>query len=232
MSKITFFAKTNFRGEERNFGISREDRIYHTYAIGKTGSGKTTLLLNMILSDIFSGEGLCIIDPHGDLAETILDYIPKWRINDVIYFDPSDIEYPISLNILEKVDPERRHIIVSGIISVFKRIWREFWGPRLEHIFRNAILALLEYPVYSTLLGIQRMLSDTGYRKKIIEKIRDPVVKAFWQEEFAKFHSRLQSEALAPIQNKVGQFITTPIIKEKANMPWSRWRRRTSSSST
>jgi type IV secretory pathway TraG/TraD family ATPase VirD4 len=212
MSKITFFAKTDFRGDGRTFGIRKEDRRYHTYAIGKTGMGKTTLLLNMILSDIFTGEGACIIDPHGDLAETLLDYIPKWRINDVIYFDPSDIEYPISLNILEKVESERRHIVVSGIISVFKRMWRDFWGPRLEHIFRNAIIALLEYPTCS-LLGIQRMMSDAGYRKRVIEKTKDPIVKAFWQVEFVKYNSRLQSEALAPIQNKVGQFISTPLIR-------------------
>jgi len=122
MSDITYFAKTNFRGGGKTFGIKRSDRCYHTYVIGKTGAGKTTLLLNMILSDIFSGEGLAVMDPHGDLAESVLDYIPRHRINDVIYFNPGDIEYPISLNIRENTEPERRHIIVSGLIAVFKRI--------------------------------------------------------------------------------------------------------------
>ena len=213
MSNITLFAKTDFRGEDKTFGIKRADRRCHTYVIGKTGTGKTTLLLNMMLSDILSGEGLAVLDPHGDLAETILDYIPKHRINDVVYFNPSDIEYPISLNILEDTGPERRHIVVSGLISVFKRIWKDFWGPRLEHILRNSILALLEYPESATLLAIQRMLYDPKYREKIVEKIDDPIVKAFWQKEFAGYHARLKSEAISPIQNKIGQFLATPLIR-------------------
>jgi len=213
MSKITFFARTDFRGEEKLFGIKRDDRRYHAYVIGKTGTGKTTLLLNMILSDVFSGEGVGVIDPHGDLTEAILDYIPKRRINDVVYFNPSDTEHPISLNVLEDAEPERRHIVVSGLISVFKRIWRDFWGPRLEHIFRNAILALLEYPEKTTLLGVQRMLSDPRYRDRIVGKTKDPIVKAFWCREFPQYHFRLQSEALAPIQNKVGQFLSVPLIR-------------------
>jgi len=188
MSNITFFARTDYRGEGRKFGIRKEDRRYHAYIIGKTGMGKTTLLLNMILSDIMSGEGVGVVDPHGDLAETLLDYIPPQRINDVIYFSPSDIDYPISLNILEKTIPERRHIVVSGLLSVFRRLWKEFWGPRMEHIFRNAILALLEYPGNSTLLGIQRMLQDSDYRDRVVKKINDPVVKAFWEEEFRGYH--------------------------------------------
>ena len=213
MSNITLFARTDFRGTDKTFGIKRNDRRYHTYVIGKTGTGKTTLLLNMMLSDIFSGEGLAVLDPHGDLAEAILDYIPKHRINDVVYFNPSDTEYPISLNILEDTTLDRRHVVVSGLISVFRRIWKDFWGPRLEHILRNSILALLSYPEKTTLLAIQRMLSDTKYRERIVEKIDDPVVKAFWTREFTGYHSRLQSEAMAPIQNKVGQFLTTPLIR-------------------
>ncbi len=213
MSDITFFAKTDFRGQDKTFGIKRRDRRNHTYVIGKTGTGKTTLLLNMILSDIFSGHGLAVMDPHGDLAEVILDYIPKHRINDVVYFNPGDIKYPMSLNILEDVEPERRHIIVSGLISVFRRIWKDFWGPRLEHILRNCILALLEYREKTTLLAIQRMLYDPKYREKIVEKIDDPIVKAFWEKEFAGYHARLKSEAISPIQNKIGQFLATPFIR-------------------
>lgn len=210
---ITYFAKTDYRGEAKPFGIRRDDRRYHTYIIGKTGTGKTTLLLNMILSDVLSGEGLGIIDPHGDLAEVVLDYIPRQRINDVIYFNPSDVDHPISLNILEDTDPGRRHLVVSGLMSVFKRMWADFWGPRLEHIFRNSILALLEYPEKTTLLGVQRLLADSGYREQVVGKITDPVVKAFWESEFEGYHSRLQAEAIAPIQNKVGQFLTTPLIR-------------------
>ncbi len=222
MSNITLFAKTDFRGEDQTFGIKRADRRCHAYVIGKTGTGKTTLLLNMMLSDIFSGEGLAILDPHGDLAEVILDYIPKHRINDVVYFNPSDIEYPISLNILEDTGPDRRHIVVSGLIAVFKKIWKDFWGPRLEHILRNSILALLSYPESTTLLAIQRMLSDPKYRERIVKKIDDPIVKAFWTKEFPGYHSRLQSEAMAPIQNKVGQFLTTPLIRNIVGQTRSR----------
>jgi len=213
MSNITLFAKTDFRGVGKTFGIKQADRRYHTYVIGKTGTGKTTLLLNMILSDIFSGEGLAIMDPHGDLAEAILDYIPKHRINDVVYFNPADTDYPISLNIMEDTGPSRRHVVVSGLISVFRKIWKDFWGPRLEHILRNSILALLSYPEKTTLLGIQRMLSDPKYRERIVEKIADPIVKAFWTKEFTGYHSRLQSEAMAPIQNKVGQFLATSLVR-------------------
>lgn len=196
MSKVTPFAKTDFRGHEKLFGIKRNDRRYHTYVIGKTGTGKTTLLMNMILSDINSCEGLGVIDPHGDMAEVILDYIPKNRINDVVYINPADAEYPISLNVMEDAEPDRRHIVVSGLISVFKRIWSEFWGPRLEHILRNCILALLEYPERTTLLGIQRMLSDPKYRERVVERIHDPVVRTFWTREFPGYHNRLQSEAI------------------------------------
>ena len=213
MSKIKSFAKTDFRGTEKLFGIKRDDRRHHTYIIGKTGTGKTSLLLNMILSDVFSGEGLGVVDPHGDLAEALLDYIPRRRINDVVYFNPSDVEHPISLNILEDTQPDKRHIVVSGVMSVFKRIWADFWGPRLEHIFRNSILGLLEYPEKTTLLGIQRILSDPRYRERVVGKIGDPIVKAFWEKEFDNYHSKLQSEAIAPIQNKVGQFLTTPLIR-------------------
>lgn len=213
MARITFFAKTNFRGQEKLFGIKREDRRYHIYIIGKTGMGKSTLLLNMILSDIFSGEGVGLIDPHGDLAEMILDYIPDSRIEDTIYFNPSDREYPIPLNILHEKDPSRRHLLVSAIISIFKRMWRDFWGPRLEHLLRNTVLALLDYPDHPTLLDVCRMLSDPNFRERVIREVKDPLVKAFWRREFSGYHIRLRSEALAPIQNKIGQFLTTPLVR-------------------
>lgn len=182
------------------------------YVIGKTGTGKTTLLRNMMIADIRSGNGVAVIDPHGEFAETILDYIPKERVNDVVYFNPADLDYPIAFNIVESVSPQERHLVASGLISIFKKIWADSWGPRLEYVLRNTILALLEDPD-STLLGIMRMLSDKEYRKGVVDKVTDPVIKAFWIEEYAKYSSKFEVEAVAPIQNKVGQFLTNPLIR-------------------
>ncbi len=211
-SDVTPFAVTTFRNRERVFGIKKDDRRRHVYIIGKTGMGKTTLIENMVYSDIISGNGVCYVDPHGDTAEKILEWIPSSRINDVIYFNPADLEYPISFNVLEKVAPKHRHLIASGLVGVFKKLWADSWGPRLEYILRNAILALLEYPD-STLLGINRMLVDKEYRKKVVAKISDPVVKSFWVDEFPKWNERVLQEVVSPIQNKVGQFLSTALIR-------------------
>jgi hypothetical protein len=213
MSNINLFAKTNFRGEGKLFGIKKQDRRLHMYIIGKTGMGKTSLILNMALNDIYNGSGICLIDPHGDMIENLLDYIPSWRINDVIYFNPADIDYPIALNILERVEPDKRHLVVSGLISVFRKLYAEYWQHRQEHILRNTILALLDYPGNKTLLGIYRMLSDWRYRKKVIEKINDPIVRSFFKNEFSKYLYQFKGEALAPIQNKLGAFLSTPLIR-------------------
>jgi len=210
--KIVTLAETDFRGEHRRFGIRPRDRLRHIYVVGKTGTGKTTLLKNMALQDISGGRGLGIIDPHGDLAEDILDFIPAWRVRDVVYFDPGDLENPVGFNPLEDVEPDRRHLVCSGIIEVFKKMWADSWGPRLEYVLRHAILALLEVPG-STLLGVMRMLSDRGYRRKVVERLSDPVVKNFWRREFERYPERFASEAIAPIQNKVGQFLTNPLIR-------------------
>ena len=212
MEDINFFAETNFRNQKVKFGIKPNDRRRHFYIIGKTGMGKTTLLENMAIQDIQSGKGVGIVDPHGEFAEKILDFVPSHRVNDVIYFNPADLDYPIALNVIEKVDSEHRHLIASGLVGVFKKLWAETWGPRLEYLLRNSILALLEYPG-STLLGIMRILVDKDYRKKVIEKISDPVVKSFWADEFSKYPDRFMAEAVAPIQNKVGQFLTSPLIR-------------------
>ncbi|MDD5589923.1 MAG: type IV secretion system DNA-binding domain-containing protein [Candidatus Portnoybacteria bacterium] len=209
---ITYFAETNFRNEKVKFGIKTRDRRRHFYIIGKTGVGKTTLEENMAIQDIQAGKGVGIVDPHGEFAEKMLDYVPSERINDVVYFNPADLDYPIAFNAIEKVDPEHRHLVASGLVGVFKKLWAETWGPRLEYVLRNAILALLEYPG-STLLGIMRMLTDKEYRKKVTERISDPVVRAFWTDEFAKYPDRFMAEAVAPIQNKVGQFLTSPLIR-------------------
>lgn len=209
---INFFAETNFRNQRRKFGIKTDDRRRHMYIIGKTGMGKSEVLSNMAIQDIQAGRGVAIVDPHGELAERLLDFIPADRINDVIYFNPADLDYPIAFNVIEKVEPEFRHLVASGLMGVFKKIWPDVWSARMEYILNNAILALLEYPG-STLLGINRMLADKDYRKKVVDKIKDPVVKAFWVTEFAKYTQRLESEATASIQNKVGQFISAPIIR-------------------
>lgn len=212
MAEITPIGITNFRGREIKFGIKRDDRRRHMYLIGKTGTGKTTLLENMAIHDIVTGEGVGYIDAHGDSAEKLLDYIPKERINDVVYFNPKDLDWPIAFNPLEKVPWEFRQIVASSLMSVFKKIWIDAWSARMEYILTNTLLALLEFPD-STLLDIQRMLGDLEYRKNIVKNIKDPVVKSFWENEFARYTPQFRVEAIAPIQNKIGQFITNPLIR-------------------
>jgi len=209
---INFFAKTNFRNQERVFGIKTDDRRRHMYVIGKTGMGKTNLLENMAVQDIRNGNGVCYIDPHGDTAEKLIKAIPSNRINDVIYLNPADQNFPLAFNVMEAVNPEYRHLVASGLIGVFKKIWADSWGPRLEYILRNAILALLEYPG-STLLGVTRILVDKKYREKVIDKVSDPVVRQFWVDEFSKWNDRVLQEVISPIQNKVGQFLSSSLIR-------------------
>lgn len=209
---ITIFAETTFRNKRQKFGIKKDDRRRHMYLIGKTGMGKSTILENMIAGDIRAGRGVAIVDPHGDLAEKMIQYIPNNRINDVIYFNPADFDYPIAFNVVEHVEPQFRHLVASGLIGVFKKLWADSWGPRLEYILRNTILAILDYPG-STLLAVIRMLSDKKFRKKVIEKIQDPVVKSFWVNEFAGYADKFATEAVSPIQNKVGQFLSTSLIR-------------------
>jgi DNA-directed RNA polymerase subunit RPC12/RpoP len=209
---VVYFAKTNFRNQLRKFGIKTDDRRRHVYVIGKTGMGKTTLLENMILSDIYAGHGCCYVDPHGDTAEKIIDYIPSWRINDVVYFNPADIENPIGFNILEAVAPDRKHMVASALMSIFKKIWENVWSARMEYILNNTILALLDTPG-STLLGVNRMLSDKNFRLEIVKNIQDPIVKQFWITEFAAYDAKFASEAVAPIQNKIGQFLSSSVIR-------------------
>jgi CxxC-x17-CxxC domain-containing protein len=209
---ITFFAQTNFRNQARVFGIKTDDRRRHMYVIGKTGMGKTNLLENLAIQDIQKGHGIAFIDPHGDTAEKLIKAIPANRINDVIYFNPADQDFPIAFNVMEDVGPEYRHLVASGLVGVFKKIWADSWGPRLEYILRNAIMALLEYPG-STLLGVTRILVDKNYREKVVEKITDPVVKSFWVDEFSKWNERTLQEVISPIQNKVGQFLSSALIR-------------------
>jgi CxxC-x17-CxxC domain-containing protein len=211
-NQITIFGETNFRNRYRKFGIKLDDRRRHMYLIGKTGMGKSTILENMIIEDIRAGKGVAVVDPHGDLAEKVIQFIPSSRINDTIYFNPSDLDYPIAFNVVEHVEPHMRHIVASGLIGVFQKLWADSWGPRLEYILRNTILAVLDYPG-ATLMAVIRMLSDKVFRKKVIEKIQDPVVKAFWVKEFASYADKFAVEAVSPIQNKVGQFLSTALIR-------------------
>jgi hypothetical protein len=209
---ITLFAKTNFRNREVPFGIRREDRRRHMYVMGKSGMGKTTLIENMVIQDILNGHGVAFVDPHGDSVEKILDYIPSNRVNDVIYFNPADMDYPIAFNPLEAVDEKYKHLVASGLMGVFTKIWAGVWSARMEYILANTILALLDSPG-NTMLGIARMYVDKNYRKRIVDNTKDPVVKSFWRDEFANYQDKFRSEAVAPIQNKVGQFLSSAIIR-------------------
>mgnify|MGYP001572462060 CR=1 FL=1 len=209
---IALFAQTNFRNENRRFGIKLDDRRRHMYVLGKTGMGKTTMLENMVLSDMYAGHGFALVDPHGDFAEKMIDFVPPHRINDIVYFNPSDLEYPIGFNILETINPDHKHLVVGGLMGVFKKIWVDQWSARMEYLLNNAILALMDYPG-STLLGVNRIFADAVYRKKVVAQIKDPVVKAFWVDEFAKYTDKFASEATAAIQNKIGQFLSASVIR-------------------
>jgi len=209
---ITPFAITDYRDVRRRFGIKEKNRRGHVYIVGKTGTGKSTLIANMIASDIARGQGAALIDPHGDLAEAVLDLVPKERVADVVSFNPADLDFPLAFNPLEKLHPDKCHLVASGLISAFKKIWSEFWGPRMEHILRYAILALLEYP-QSTLLDVPPTLIDKDFRAKVLETVNNPGVRNFWLLEFEKYNAWLRTEAIAPIQNKIGQFLATPLLR-------------------
>ncbi len=212
-SELTVIGKTNFRGHRELFGIKKIDRRRHVYIIGKTGMGKSVLLENMVNSDVHAGKGVAVIDPHGDLAETVIDCVPSHRINDVVILDPSDVSHPFAFNMLEDVeDPNKRNLMASGLLGVFKKMYADSWGPRLEHILRNCLLSLVEYP-NTSMLGIMRILVDKSYRKKVVEKIQNPMVRSFWVDEFDKWQDRQRTEAVSPIQNKVGQFLSSTMIR-------------------
>jgi len=202
------------------FGIKAKDRTRHMYVIGKTGMGKSTMLENMAIQDIQNGEGLAFIDPHGATADTLLQYVPEERMNDVLYFAPFDMDYPIAFNVMEDVGYDRRHLVVSGLMSTFKKIWVDAWSARMEYILSNTLLALLEYP-NSTLLGVNRMLSDKAYREEVVSHVKDPAVRSFWLDEFAKYNERYMQEAGDAIKNKIGQFTANPLIRNIVGQPKS-----------
>lgn len=217
-TNLTPLGKTNFRGTNMSFGMWPSDRRRHVYIIGKTGMGKSTLLENMIIDDILKNRWVAVIDPHGDLAEAVIGHIPKARTNQTIIFDPSDTDWPIAFNMLEDVKPEHRPLVASGLVGIFKKIFGDSWGPRLEHILRNTVLALLEYP-NTTLISIPLMLTSEVYRGKVVNKIKDPVVKKFWTGEFAKMAPNQKVEAAGPILNKVGQFLSSSILRNVLGQP-------------
>jgi CxxC-x17-CxxC domain-containing protein len=217
---ITYFAKTNFRSSDDIFGIKRKDRRQHMYVLGKSGTGKSVLLSNLIIQNIINGEGVCVVDPHGELVEEILHLIPEYRAKDVIYFNPADTEFHIGFNVIQLDDPKYKHLVASGLMGIFTKIWANAWSSRMEYILNNAILALLDTPG-TTLLGIPRLLVDKDYRQMIIGNLKDPVVKAFWVHEYEQWRDQFRNEAIAPIQNKVGQFLSTSIIRNVVGQPKS-----------
>lgn len=209
---VTLFGKVEFRQTVTNFGIKQDDRYRHMYVIGKSGMGKSELLKNLAIQDIQDGRGLCFMDPHGDLITDLLDYIPEDRVKDVVYVNPADMQYPVAFNVLERVSFDQRHLVADGMMAVFKKIWVDQWSARMEYILNYTILALLEAEG-STLLGVNRMLADKDYRKMIVDQVSDSEVKAFWQQEFAKYTDKFATEATAAIQNKIGQFVSNPLIR-------------------
>ncbi len=212
-NRITFLGNIDYRNKMVKFGIKAKDRTKHTYIIGKSGMGKSTLLENMAIQDIQNGEGIAFMDPHGGTAEKLLDFVPEERKKDVVYFAPFDTEYPVALNVLEKVDENKRYLVANGLMAAFKKVFGEDkFSDRMQYILNNIILTLLENND-ETLMGINRILSDKEYRKRMVENVKDPSIRSFWLEEFAKAGEKYQQEAAPAIQNKIGQFTSNPLIR-------------------
>ena len=209
---IQILGQTNFRERLATFGIKPKDRRHHLYIIGQPGTGKSTLIKNMVIQDMRRGSGVALIDPHGDLVEDLLNFVPRERTNEVVYLNPADAENPVAINILEVKRNDEKHLVASSLISVFKHLWKDFWGPRLEHILYNTVLALMDTPG-NTLLGVYRLLVDDEFRKRIVANVKDPVVKMFWVEDYEKYDERFRKEIISPVQNKVGQLLTSPQIR-------------------
>src|SRR5437867_3701871 len=211
--EVTVFAETDFRKRRRRFGIKRKDRRHHMYLVGKTGMGKSTLLRTLILSDLSAGNGLALIDPHGDLADQVISCVPESRGKDVITFDPSSPRGVVQFNPLGVPDPARRHLAAAGLVAAFRKIWAESWGPRMEYILYNTLRALLDFPGAS-LLDVPRLLTNEAYRTMVLRYVTDPRVQEFWQKEFAAYPPNFRAEAIAPIQNKVGQYLASPAVRQ------------------
>jgi hypothetical protein len=212
LDEIETLGETNFREQYRAFGIKPNDRRHHIYIIGKTGTGKSTLIKNMVIQDIRLGHGVALIDPHGDLVEDLLNFIPKSRSNEVAYLNPADTQNPIGINLLEVKNDDEKHLVASSLISVFRHLWKDFWGPRLEHILYNSVLAVMDTDG-QTLLGVYRLLVDDEFRKRIVAQVKDPIVKMFWTEDYENYDPRFRKEIIAPVQNKIGQLLTSAPLR-------------------
>lgn len=212
MNELELLGQTNFREQLATFGIKPKDRRHHLYIVGQTGTGKSTLIKNMVIQDMRRGAGVALVDPHGDLVEDLLNFVPRERTNEVVYLNPADTENPVAINILEVKRNDEKHLVASSLISVFKHLWKDFWGPRLEHILYNAVLALMDTPG-NTLLGVYRLLVDDEFRKRIVANVKDPIVKMFWVEDYENYDPRFRKEIISPVQNKVGQLLSSPQIR-------------------
>lgn len=219
-SDVNFMAKTEYKNKMTVFGIKKNDRRRHVYIIGKTGSGKSTLIANMAINDMRNRRGFAIVDPHGDLCEVLLDYVPSFRINDVVYLDPSLPDRAFSLNPFEVTNEAQKELVVSGILSIFTKVWAGVWSARMEYILRNVLLSVVEMPD-ATMLMVPEMLSNPKFRAKVVDRINDPILRSFWTNEFANYTDRLRAEAVAPIQNKVGQFLASTKIRNILQSPKS-----------
>lgn len=212
---LNLFAKVEFKNTEHIFGLKKNDRARHMYVVGKSGTGKSTLLANMIINDLKHNEGLAVVDPHGDLIDTVLDYIPRHRINDVIVFDPADPHAVVKMNLFEGGSEAYRELVASGILAIFQKMYAKSWGPRLEYMLRNSLLTLLDRR--AKLEDVLRLLTDERYRGRVVDEMDDQVLKNFWLAEFNQMQPRLRTEAISPILNKVGQFVTSPLIRNVLN---------------
>ena len=214
---ITPFARVHFRDDSRAFGIKRNDRRFHFLTIGRTGTGKSTLLETLIKGDLENGEGVAVLDPHGDLAEKAKELVPSWR-KDAIFFDPGDPNNRLTFNPLHISRPDQRHLVVSELITVFQHIWQRAWGPRLEYILRHVLLTLTERPGFTLVDGL-RLLNDSEFRASVVSQIEDDILKNFWTEEFSKYSRSYRTEAIAPIQNKLGEFLINPVLRRVFDSP-------------
>lgn len=212
MNNLCYFARSSFGGQDQLVGIGAKDRRNHLYVVGKTGMGKSTMLENMLISDIRNGYGVGIVDPHGDLSQKLLSFIPSNRVNQVVYINPADADWPTAFNPLSCANAESAHLLASTLVSVFKKTWADSWGPRLEYILRNVILTLLECPK-STLLWANRLLVEEHFRKRLVAKIKDPLVRSFWLDEYNKYPERLLREVISPLQNKLGALLSSRPIR-------------------
>ena len=218
---VSLFGVTNYHNNFEVFGIKRADRRRHLYCVGKSGSGKSKLLELLIKEDLDAGKGVGVLDPHGDLVDNVMEFVPKHRLKDVVYFDPADIDFPISFNPLENVDEAYKMQVTLGFIQIFKKLFGTNWTDRLEHVLRYTVLALLDSP-NTTVLSILKMLTDKNYRQNIVSRIKDSVVKNFWVSEFAGWSEKFDAEAITPLLNKVGQFVATNMIRNIIGQPENR----------